>query len=522
MYSLLIKNAQVIDGTGSPAVKADVAVEGNRIVAINSEIKSSAQTVVDARGQVLSPGFIDVQNHSDSHWQLLDNPSLDSLVTQGFTTILVGNSGASLAPLLSPDALLSLQKWHTLEGANINWRSFAEFAGAMKMRTFGCNVASLVGYSTLRRGLVGDRLTPLTVDELEVLKQQISESLSAGAFGVSTGLSYAHELLMSEIELYEIARTVKSQGGLLSLHLRNESSGVVESIREVIALAQQSEVNIKIAHLKIRGQENDQYVATVLDELESAWHQGINIHFDCYPYNSTWQALYTYLPAWATRGGRKHLLEELRNPVQRNKILSSLTNSETDIKKLVIASTTNRLQVSGKSVATIASGMGVSSEEAVLRIIENGGSEILVFDECLTESSVKTFTNHALSFVATNGSGYNTAHRGSLVHPRCFGTAPKFLRQIVDDKSISLPEAIRKLTGGPASKLGLTNRGTIAVGAAADLVLFNPKTIQDNSTVANPFRYSTGIEAVWVNGEPAVMRGANTGNSHGRFLTRNE
>jgi N-acyl-D-amino-acid deacylase len=519
MYSLIIKNAQVIDGTGSPAITADVAVEGAKIVAVSPSINSSAQDVINAKGQVLAPGFIDVQNHSDSHWQLLDNPSLDSLVTQGYTTILVGNSGASLAPLLSPDALLSLQKWHTLEGANINWRTFEEFATAMQARSFGCNVASLIGYSTLRRGLVGDRLTPLTVDELEVLKNQIDESLQAGALGVSTGLSYAHELVMSEIELYEIARVVKKHDRLLSLHIRNEGPSVVESVREIVALAQQSEANVKIAHLKIRGSNNWQYLPQVLDELEGAWHQGTNIHFDAYPYTSTWQALYSYLPAWAIQGGRNHLLEQLRNPVQRNKIISSLINSETDIKNLIIASTSNRLHVTGKTIANIAGGMGVSSEEAVLRIIENGGSEILVFDICLDESNVEALTTHALSFVATNGSGYSNDHRQTLIHPRCFGSAPKFLRNVIDKKSIPLHEAIRKLTSGPATKLGLKDRGVIAVGAAADLVLFDPGNIKDRATVSNPFQYATGITGVWVNGQPAVMRGATTNNLSGQFLT---
>ncbi len=521
MYSLIIKNAQVIDGTGTPAVKADVAVEGAKIVAIAASINSSARDVVDAKGQVLAPGFIDVQNHSDSHWQLLDNPSLDSLVTQGYTTILVGNSGASLAPLLSPDALLSLQKWHTLEGANINWRSFAEFVSAMKARTYGCNVASLIGYSTLRRGLVGDRMTALTIDELEVLKAQIDESLEAGAFGVSTGLSYAHELVMSEIELYEIARVVKKHNRLLSLHIRNEGSAVVDSVREIITLAQQSEANVKIAHLKIRGSDNWQHLPAVLDELEGAWHQGTNIHFDTYPYTSTWQALYTYLPTWAIGGGRAHLLEQLRNPTQRNKIISGLINSETDLKNLIIASTSNRLQVTGKTIANIASGMGVSSEEALLRVVENGGSEILVFDNCLDENSVEALSTHALSFIATNGSGYNNDHRQTLVHPRCFGSAPKFLRNVIDKKSIPLHEAIRKLTYGPAQKIGLKDRGIIAVGAMADLVLFDPENIVDKATVSNPFQYAGGITGVWVNGQPAAMRGATTNNLTGQFLTSN-
>jgi N-acyl-D-amino-acid deacylase len=170
-------------------------------------------------------------------------------------------------------------------------------------------------------------------------------------------------------------------------------------------------------------------------------------------------------------------------------------------------------------VAAVAAGMGVSSEEAVLRIIENGGSEILIFDNCLDEQNVTTLTNHALSFVATNGGGYSAAHRQTLVHPRSFGSAPKFLRQVIDNNTIQLPEAVRKLTYAPAQKLGLKNRGIIAVGAAADLVLFDPQEIKDQATIANPFQYATGITGVWVNGKPAVMRGAVNSNLSGNFLT---
>ncbi|HEX3095534.1 MAG TPA: D-aminoacylase, partial [Patescibacteria group bacterium] len=199
MYSLLIKNATVIDGTGKAPIKADVAVEGDRIVNIGQDIKSSAQEVIHADGKVLTPGFIDLQNHSDSHWRLFDGPGLESMITQGYTTVMVGNSGASLAPLISESALLSLQKWHTLEGVNVNWRSFAEFAETMEEQKFGANIASLVGYSTLRRGLIGDRQTPVSVSELETLKRLAEDAINEGAFGISTGFAYAHEANISEV-----------------------------------------------------------------------------------------------------------------------------------------------------------------------------------------------------------------------------------------------------------------------------------------------------------------------------------
>jgi N-acyl-D-amino-acid deacylase len=521
MYSLIIKNARVIDGTGAAEKIADIAVSEQKIAAVQPHISARAKTVIDAAGKVVAPGFIDVQNHSDSYWQLFDNPNLDSTLTQGFTTVLVGNCGGSLAPLLSPSALLSLQKWHGLDGANINWQSFAEFAAAMKQNNYGCNVLSLVGYSTLRRGLVGDSTDPLTSEELRTLIYSLEQALDQGAFGLSTGLAYAHELNTSEVELYELARTVKKHNALFSVHLRNEGSNIVDSVREVINIAQQAEVNVKISHLKIRDQSNWSKLEEVLAELESAWHRGAKIHFDVYPYTSTWQPLYAYLPSWIVSGGRTSMLEQLHQPEQRNKVLSYLNNVETRLKDFVIASTGASLQSNGKTIGQLATDMGVSSEQAVLTLIENGGSEVLVFDQCISEEVVETLSNHALGFVASDGGGFNLKVKNKLVHPRCFGAAPKFLRQVLDKKKISLPEAIRKLSGGPASMLGLQDRGVIKAHNFADLVMFDDKTIADKATLTNPFQFAKGIEAVWVNGTMLVQHGQPTGAKSGIFLTRN-
>lgn len=520
MYSLLIKNATVIDGTGAAPIVADVAVNNDRIVNIAPNITTSAKETVHAQGRVLAPGFIDIQNHSDSHWRLFDGPMLESMITQGYTTIMVGNSGASLAPLISEHALLALQKWHTLDGVNINWRSFAEFAEVMSQQKFGPNVGSLVGYSTLRRGLIGDRQTAVSVEELQTLKRLAEDALNEGAFGISTGFAYAHESHITDIELYEIAKIVAEKNAYISIHLRDESDHVIESVREVIAAAEQAQANVKISHLKIRHRKNWPLVNDVLAEFETAWHRGVNVHFDVYPYTSTWQPLYTYLPNWATMGGRLQLLELLKNPVQRSKILSALNTSDAHIPGLMIASTSAKLMVTGKPISAIAKDFGTTSEEALLHMIEHGGSEILVFDESMSAKVVESFSNHALSFIATNGSGYAATDTDKLVHPRCFGTSAKFLQKVSSSKSIGLPEAIRKLTSGPAKKVGIFDRGTIAIDTIADLVLFDPKTICSTASMDNPYQYAEGISHVWVNGELAVMNKTVTDSKAGLFLKK--
>ncbi len=521
MYSQIIKNALLIDGSGSPERHCDIAIQDDKIVAIADKIETSSHEFIDAKGKIVAPGFIDTQNHSDSYWQLFDNPSLNSMIAQGYTTVFTGQCGASLAPLLSQEALLSLQKWHNLEGTNINWQTFGEFAGAMSERRFGCNIASFVGYSTLRRGLKGDNTEPITNEELKALKQALHNAIDQGAFGLSTGLAYSHEVRTSDLELYELAEVLKATNTSMSIHLRDEGESVVESVREAIAIAQRAEIPIKISHLKICGSKNWRMTSEVLAELDNAWHQGVRIHYDAYPYTSIWQVLYKYLPTWAIQGGRHVMLNHLHNPTQRNKILSYL-NEHGDIKNLIIASTSAGLHVTGKSIGKLAADMEVSSEEALLNIVENGGSEISVFDNCLDEGSVAELTNHPLSFIATDGAGFPLkSQRDKLVHPRCFGTAPKFLRGVIDSGKISLPEAIRKLTSAPAAAMGLSNRGTIKAGNFADLVLFDPQTIRDRATTSNPYQYAEGIEAVWVNGKIAVRNGRPVEILAGKFIRKN-
>jgi N-acyl-D-amino-acid deacylase len=522
MYSIIIKNARLIDGTGHPERRADIAVEDDKIVAVAEKISSNAQTTIEAEGKIVTPGFIDIQNHSDSYWQLFDNPNLDSLISQGYTTILVGNCGASLAPLLSQEALLALQKWHSLEGTNINWQSFAEFAETMLPRRFGCNITSLVGYSTLRRGLMGDKTIALTNEELKALKAALERALSEGAFGLSSGLAYAHEIGNSEVELYELAQVIRKTETLMSLHLRNESEKVVESVHEAISLAQQAEINLKISHLKIRNPGNWHFLEEMINELEVAWHRGARIHFDAYPYTSVWQVLYSYLPPWVIQGGRHHVQQQLRNPVQRNKILTHLNNSGVDLKNLIIASTASKLQINGKTLGRLAADMGVSSEEAVLKLIENGGSEVLVFDQCLEPSGVEELINHPLGLIATDGGGFPLSLPDRLVHPRCFGTAARFLHAVISQKKVSLPEAVRKMTSEPAAVMGLKKRGVIMADNYADLVIWNEADIKDNATLTNPFQFSSGVEYVWVNGQLAAHKNQPVGVSAGRFLLRGQ
>ncbi len=518
MYQLLIKNANIIDGSGKKPFIGDVAIESGKIVSVQATISTSAKTTVDAKKMVLAPGFIDSQNHSDSYWQLFSNPGLHSLIAQGYTTLLVGSSGTSLAPLISNESLRSVQKWQSTSGLNVNWRSFKEYTDQLSIMKFGSNIVSLVGYSTIRRGLLGDSIHPPTQAELETLLSVLDTSFQEGAVGVSVGLQYSHELNITDVELVAIAELCAKRGKLLAASLRNEDVNVINSARELTALAEQTGVNLKVSHLKIRHKSNWPLLTELLDSFESAYHRGAKVHFDCYPYTYTWQPLYTFLPNWSLEGGRTHLLERLNNEETRKRILSSLTNHPANLAALIIASTANGLKVNGKTISQIAQSMSMTSEEAILNLIKNGGATTLVFDESLDMGTVMILCNHSLSFIGTNGGGFDLPHGDKLVHPRSFGTAPKFLRQVIDSKSISLEEGIAKLTSRVAKTIGLKSKGLIASEYDADLVLFDPTKIDSKASVANPYQFPIGIEGVWINGEKVVQKGVPTGTLEGKYL----
>lgn len=502
MLDLLIKNGAVIDGTGSAARNLDVAVEKGRISRIAAGITAAAAQTIDAKDCYVAPGFIDIQNHSDSYWTIFDQPEQASLLSQGITSIVMGNCGASLAPLLTSESIKSIQKWHSLAGININWNTMEEFLRVLKRGTLGVNVATLVGHATLRRGLVGDEVRELSLEELEIMKKSLEGALRNGALGLSMGLIYAHEVDSNREELRQSAEKLKGTGKYLSVHLRSEASHILEALDEVIDLAKSSSVPIKISHLKIRGKKNWPLVEQVFAKLEAAYRQGVNLSFDVYPYDTSWSILYTYLPKWAYEGGRSKILEAVNDPLSRRKILDYLKEQNHDFGSITIAEASGNQNFVGKSIRSVAQNQNVSNEEAVINVIAAAGTQVIVFDHNLSDEQIMRFIASPFSMIASDGAGYSQSS-DSLVHPRCYGTMPKFLRLVREGKLMKWEEAIAKITSVPAKLMGITNRGRLVEGAAADITLFNPMTVTDRATYANPDILSEGIEAVIVNGKLA-------------------
>ncbi len=520
MYSKIIKNGLIIDGTGRQPYKADIAIEQDKIVQIGNLQKANAEEIIDIEGLYISPGFVDIQNHSDVYWTIFDNPSLDSLVSQGITSAVIGNCGASLAPLLSHDALLSIQKWHNLEGINLNWQTFEEYINELSGRRFGVNLASLVGYSTLRRGLIREEIRGLEIGERQILKKALEQSIEAGAFGLSSGLSYAHEAIIAEDELLDLAKSLKGKDALFSVHLRSEGNELTESVAEALELVNKSDVNLKISHFKVRNKSNWHLLPHALNLIESNYQKKGKVHFDVYPYDFVWQVLYTYLPRWSYEGGRVTMLNNLKAPEQRKKIKAYLSSKDIDYASIFVASTSMPLNVAGKTLGQIAARQECDSQDALLNVIERGGSDILVFEKNLNFAQVELLLAHPLSIVATDGAGFPIQRDPkSLAHPRCFGSMPKFLNMAIENNLCSIEQAIQKITSTPAEKVGLSKRGKVEVGYFADLTVFG-REINSNANFQNPYQTSEGIEYVFVNGSAALERGALRKKLSGKMLRK--
>ncbi len=504
MYDILIQNGTVIDGTGKPAFQADIGIEDGVIKDVAPNLNSKKATkVLNAKGLYVTPGFIDIQNHSDSYWTLLEQPEQQSLLAQGITTIVIGNCGSSLAPISSPEALKTFQKWHTLSGVNVNWSSFGELLEVLAQEKRGVNVASLVGHATLRRGLLGDQARNAKPDEIKIMENMLVKALDEGGMGLSMGLVYAHEVDSTTEELIKLASHLKKAGKVMSVHLRSEGGAILDAIDEVIDIASRCDIRVKISHLKVREKKNWHNFDRVINKLENAYHQGLDVTFDVYPYSSSWSVLYTYLPRWAYEGGREQIMRHVTMPIDRRKILDHLKEQQLDYRNIIVASAENNQTFVGKSLMEIASNQGVSNEEGLLNVIKATRAQVVVFDHNLNEENVELFLTSPLSMIATDGAGYNGPLQDELVHPRCFGTMPTFLKLVREKKVMKWEQAIRKITSEPARVLGLENRGVIKEDAAADITIFDPMSINPLATYDHPFRLPQGVDSVLVNGQVA-------------------
>ena len=525
MFDVLIKNGTVIDGTKKKGFKADVALKKDKIKKIGDLSRAKAKIVINAKGQYVAPGFVDIHNHSDSYWTLFTVPGLESMLQQGVTTIIGGNCGSSLAPLTRGQLIVSIQKWTDISGINIDWLSMGEFLDVLEKRKIGTNFGTLIGHSNMRRGIIGEEFRKLKNSEMKMMERMLKDALTDGALGFSTGLAYSHAKVASAEEIIKLVKIVEKEGKIYTTHIRGEAEELVPAIEETLSIAKKSRVSTEISHLKAMGKKNWPNFPKALEMIEKAEKRGLNINFDVYPYTTTGSVLYILLPDWVAEGGKWMLIKRLKDPSIRAKVIKEMQKTKPyEYDKVKVAISPADRTFIGRKMTEIAQTQGVSIEEAVINMLIASEGRIITFFETLNEDNLKLALKHPLAFIASDGSGYDTDYyrkKKELVHPRCFGTFPRALGKYVrEEKLMNWEQAIYKMTGGPAEKIGLKNRGVLKKGNFADITVFNPKTVIDRATFENPFQYPEGIECVIINGKIAVNKGKYTGEMAGRVLRK--
>lgn len=522
---LLIRGATVLDGAGTPRFRADVAIRSDRIVALGDLAHRQAGRTIDAAGAMLAPGFIDLHSHSDR--TLLVDPRAESKVRQGVTTEVIGNCGMSSAPLIG-EALAEERQKLERYGLEPDWRTVAQYLHRLEEHGVGLNVVALVGHGTVRRAVMGHAMRPPDAGELATMRRLVDEAVRDGAAGLATGLIYPPGCYAATDEIVELARPVGERGGIYATHLRNEGVKLLEALAEAVAIGRGASVSVEVSHHKASGPRAWGLVRQSLARIEEANRQGLKVDFDQYPYTAASTGLSAVLPDWAHEGGAAALVERLRDPETRAKVAADVrarraTSFGEDLgwDQVLVADSRADRSFDGRTIAEIAAQRGADPVETIFDLlIANAGDVGCVFFT-MCEEDVQTVMRHPLMMVGSDSAARaadGPLHEGKP-HPRGYGTFPRILGRYVRELGVlTWEDAIRRMSGRPAAKLGLRERGTIRPGNFADLVLFDPLRVRDTATYADPHRYPEGIRAVIVNGRVALEDGQRNANLAGRVL----
>ncbi len=505
---ILIKGGEVVDGTGAPPRRADVAVAQGRVAAVGDLSNWRGDEVIEADGLVVAPGFIDMHTHSDI--SLLVNGRAESKLRQGVTTEVIGMCGWSPAP--APESrreamIREVGAWaRELEWT---WGGFGDYLAALKRAGTSVNVAPVVGHGAVRAAVMGEEGRAPTTAELAAMRREVELALEAGAFGFSTGLVYAPGMWAETEEIIALAEPVGRQGGIYFSHIRSESDRLMEAIEEAIRIGRETGASVQIAHLKAEGQRNWGKTEQALARIEAARAEGVEVSYDCYPYPAWNTGLGQMLPAWAREGGAERMVERLLDKETRDRIIAFMRQAAAEDpgrweRRLISSaqSETGRA-AQGRTIAQIAEQQGRDPEQVVigLLIAERGRVGMVGFGMC--EEDVKRVVSHPVGMIGSDAAA--RAPYGVLgeehPHPRAYGTFARVLGKYVrEEGALSLDAAVHKMTGLAAAKLGLDDRGRLAEGLAADICVFDPTAITDRATFEQPQQYADGIAYVIVNG----------------------
>lgn len=521
-FDLIIRNARVIDGMGNPWYRADVGVRAGRIAEIGSLTGRQAARTIEANDRVVTPGFIDMMGET-SEPLVTDPPSVESKLRQGITTMMVGEGDSE-----APQNERTIGAGIIADGKKVTWRTFGEYFTLLDQHGVGMNVVHNVGATQIRRVVIGEEDKHPTPQQMEQMKALVDQAMSDGAVGLSTALIYPPAVYASTDELIELSKVAARHGGVYFSHIRNESFGVLDAIREALRIGRGAGIPVHIYHLKAAGQENWHLMPSAVALIDSARSAGIDVTADFYPYVRNGIGLGSFLHPRHYAAGTDKFLATLSSPVVRRSLRQEVeTTADWENwyrhvgKKwdnVLITAVGPRTDSSfvGLSIAQVAEKRGVDQWTTFFDLVQQGGVDVA--PQSMNEEQKRDALGVLWISIDTDSRPMNPANTPSA-HPRAFGTFPRILAKYVRDEHVlTLEEAVRKMTGEPANVLGLHDRGRIAPGMAADLVIFDPAKVQDVATFAKPLAYSVGIDYVVVNGQLTIDDGRATGAMAGRVL----
>jgi len=528
-YDIIIRNGQVVDGTGRPGFKADIAIKDDRIARIGNLAGEKTKREIDARGQVVAPGFLDMLGQSEQY--VLIDPRAMSKVMMGVTTEITGE-GESIAPV--NDRILKEQEdFNRRYNLTVDWRTLGEYFTRLDRQGAGVNLGTFVGATQVREYVIGYDNRPPTAAELEQMKKLVADAMKDGALGVSTSLQYVPARFAKTDEIVELAKVAHQYGGIYISHQRSEANAIDDSMKEVFEIARRANIPAEIWHFKTAYKKNWGRMPEMLGRIAAGRRQGLKITADVYPYVAGSTSLSACLPPWSLEGGTDKMVARLKDPATRDRLKKEISTDSKDWENIylgsggpsgiLIGSVTNREleQWQGKRLSEIASAQNKDPLDALFDFIiaDHGQTGAIFF--MMSEDDMKAALKSPFVSICTDSGARATDGplAGSKSHPRGWGTYPRILgRYVRDEKLMPLEFAIHKMTGLPAANVGLKQRGLLRQGYFADITIFDPKTVIDRATFEEPNQYPVGINYVIVNGQIEVDNGQRTPVNSGRVL----